>query len=266
MDTPTFPAFETLTVELREHVLLVGLHREAKRNAFNLAMLRELAEAYTFLEATDEARCALLFAHGEHFTAGLDLAEVGPAVRASKPLFPADCVDPLDLFGEPRTKPVVCAVRGYCLTIGIELLLACDVGVASEDTRFRQMEVNRGIMPFGGATIRFSQVAGYGNAMRYLLTGDEFGAGDALRMGLVQETCEPDELMTQAFHIASQIARCAPLAVRATRSASKLALRDGEGAALETLMKDARALMETDDAAEGVLSFVERREAKFQGR
>lgn len=266
MSDSELPTFETLSVELRSHVFLIGLHRENKRNAFNLKMLRELAEAYTYFESTDAARCALLFAHGDHFTAGLDLGEVGPAVRAAKPLFPKECIDPLDLFGEARTKPVVCAVQGYCFTIGIELLLACDVAVAAEGTRFRQMEVNRGIMPFGGATIRFPQVAGFSNAMRYLLTGDEFGASDALRMGIVQETCPPSELEAQAFAIAEQISRCAPLAVRATRAAAKRAVQAGEAAALTSLMAEARGLMETEDAAEGVRSFVERREAEFQGK
>lgn len=266
MSDGELPSFETLSTELREHVFLIGLERQAKRNAFSVKMLRELAEAYTFFERTPDARCALLFAHGDHFTAGLDLAEVGPAVRAAKPLFPEECIDPLDLFGPARTKPVVCAVQGYCFTIGIELLLACDVALAAEGTRFRQMEVNRGIMPFGGATIRFPQVAGFSNAMRYLLTGDEFGAAEALRMGLVQETCAPAELTSRAFAIAQQIARCAPLAVRATRAAAKKAIQGGEAATLTTLMTDARALMETEDAAEGVRSFMERREAEFQGK
>lgn len=265
MSDGELPTFETLSVEHRNHVFLIGLHREKKRNAFNLKMLRELAEAYTYFESS-AARCALLFAHGDHFTAGLDLGEVGPAVRAAKPLFPEDCVDPLDLFGEARTKPVVCAVQGYCFTIGIELLLACDVALAAEGTRFRQMEVNRGIMPFGGATIRFPQVAGFSNAMRYLLTGDEFGASDALRMGIVQEACDASELQARGFAIAEQIARCAPLAVRATRAAAKKAIQGGEAAALTTLMAEARGLMETEDAAEGVRSFVERREAEFQGK
>jgi enoyl-CoA hydratase len=266
MSDGDLPSFETLSTELREHVFLIGLNREAKRNAFNLQMLRELAEAYTYFESTEAARCALLFAHGDHFTAGLDLAEVGPAVRAAKPLFPKECTDPLDLFGEARRKPVVCAVQGYCFTIGIELLLACDVALAAEGTRFRQMEVNRGIMPFGGATIRFPQVAGFSNAMRYLLTGDEFGASEALRMGVVQETCDPSELEARAFAIAKQIGRCAPMAVRATRAAAKKAVQAGEAAALATLMANARGLMETEDAEEGVRSFMERRDAEFQGK
>lgn len=258
--------YDTLTVERREHLFLIGLNRAAKRNAFNLAMLRELGQAYAEYEADAEARCAVLFAHGEHFTAGLDLAEVGPAVAAGGALFPENAIDPLDLEPPRRTKPVVCVVQGWCLTIGIELLLACDVRVAAEGTRFRQMEVNRGIMPFGGATLRFHQLAGVGNAMRWLLTGDEFDAREAHRIGLVQEVAPVAEALEHAVGIATRIAACAPLAVRATRASALTAAERGRDAAYADLMQEARALMSSEDAAEGVRSFIERRPARFRGR
>lgn len=254
----------TLTVEAREHVLEMGLNRPAKRNAFSIEMLRVLAGAYTRLEEEDDLRCGLLFAHGDHFTAGLDLAEVGPAVQSGELLFPEAHIDPLDL-GRRRSKPVVVALSGYCFTIGIELALACDVRVAAQGTRFRQMEVQRGIMPFGGATLRFPQL-GWGNAMRWLLTGDEFGPDEALRMGLVQEVTPLGEHVDRARFIADRIAAQAPLAVQATRANSSIAIRNGPDAALEPLMDEARALMGTEDAREGMLSFVERRAAKFTGR
>ena len=144
--------YQTLTLERRGHMLLMGLNRPEKRNAFNLLMLRELATAYTEFEADAELRCAVLYAHGEHFTAGLDLAEVGPAVQRGDALFPPDAIDPLGLHARQRTKPVVMAVQGWCLTIGIELMLASDICVAAPDARFAQMEVRRGIMAFGGAS------------------------------------------------------------------------------------------------------------------
>ncbi len=256
----------TMTVEVHGHVLHIGLNRANKRNAFNLEMLQALAAAYTQLEDDDNLRCAVVFAHGDHFTAGLDLAEVGPAVMAGKALFPAEHVDPLGLSGRLRTKPVVIAVCGYCFTIGIELALACDVRVAAEGTRFKQMEVQRGIMPFGGATLRFQQVAGWGNAMRWLLTGDEFGPDEALRMGLVQEVAPFDEHIQRAVAIAERIAAQAPLAVQATRRNAQVAARSGEEAALEAMMGEARGLMSTEDAHEGMMSFVERRAAVFTGK
>ncbi len=179
-----------VTVEAREHVLRVGIQRPAKRNAFNLQVLRELSEAYTRLEDDPELRCLLLFAHGEHFSAGLDLAEVGPHVAAGGGLYGEGGVDPFGLFGRRRRKPVVAAMQGYCYTVSVELALASEVVVAARDARFTQFEVRRGIMPFGGATLRFARVAGYQNAMRYVLTGDFFDAAEAQRMGLVQEVTD----------------------------------------------------------------------------
>ena len=255
-----------LTTEVHGHVLHIGLNRAPKRNAFNVELLQALAAAYTRLEEDCDLRCGLLFAHGEHFTAGLDLAEVGPSVMSGEALFPPEHVDPLNLTGRRRTKPVVLAVSGYCFTIGIELALACDVRVAAEGTRFKQMEVQRGITPFGGATLRFPQLVGWGDAMRWLLTGDEFGPVEALRMGLVQEVVALGEHVPRAAWIAERIAAQAPLAVQATRRNAELGVRVGEAALLASLMDEARALMSTDDAREGMRSFVERREAKFTGR
>jgi 1,4-dihydroxy-2-naphthoyl-CoA synthase len=96
-------------------------------------------------------------------------------------------VGPFDLFAPLRTKPVVVAVQRVCFTVGIELMLAADIVIAAEDTRFGQIEVRRGIFANQGATLRIVERAGCGNAMRYLLTGDEFDAATALRLGLVQE-------------------------------------------------------------------------------
>jgi enoyl-CoA hydratase/carnithine racemase len=257
---------ETLTIETDEHVMLVGLNRPDKRNAFNLQMLTDLSGAYTRYEKDGELWCMLLFAHGEHFTAGLDLAEVGPAVAKGTPLFPEGSVDPIDLMEPRRTKPVVCAVQGWCLTIGVELLLSSDIRLAAEGTRMAQMEVKRGIMPFGGATLRFPQIAGWGNAMLYLLTGAEFGPEEALRIGLVQEVVEPGALLDRGKQVARQVARQAPLAVQATRRAALVAMERGWDAAREGLLDEARALIGSEDAMEGLMSFIERREARFRGR
>jgi len=257
----------TITTELKGHVFRIGLAREKKRNAFTTGMLRELSSAYTRFEAEKEARVAVLFAHGDHFTGGLDLAEVGPHVASGASLFSeADgAMDPLDLVGPRRTKPVVCAVSGICFTIGIELMLACDLAVCSEDTRFAQMEVRRGIMPFGGATLRFPEVAGFPRAMKWLLTGDEFGAQEARSMGLVSDVVPKGTHVEAADALAARIAARAPLAVQATLKNARLAREEGRARALSTLMDTARPLFGTDDAKEGVLSFLERREANFKG-
>lgn len=256
---------QLVTTEVRGRVFLIGLNRPEKLNSFNLSMLRELSEAYTRYEQDKELWCALLFAHGKNFTSGLDLAEVGPAVAAGDALFPKDAVDPLDLNPPRRTKPVVCSVQGWCLTIGMELLMASDIRLAADNTTFAQMEVQRGIMPFGGATLRLPQIAGWGNAMLHLLTGDRFDAAEALRIGLVQRVVDADGLMDAALALAHKVAGAAPLAVQASLASSRLALEEGKAAAAAGLIDGARALMTSSDAREGMQSFVERREAKFSG-
>lgn len=256
----------TLTLDVRGHVLCVGLNRPAKRNAFNLQLLRELSAAFGRLEDEHDLRCLVLYAHGDHFSAGLDLAEVGPHVAGGGSLGVEGGVDPFGLFGRRRTKPFVLAVQGYCYTVSVELALASDIVVAARDARFTQYEVRRGIMPFGGATLRFAQVVGYQNAMRYLLTGDFFDAAEAHRMGLVQEVTDVGQQFERALAIAQTIAAQAPLAVQASLANAQLAITRGPDAARDALMETTRVLMESDDAREGVQSFVERREARFQGR
>jgi len=258
--------YQRLTVERTGHVFCIGLNRPEKRNAFDLRMLRELSAAYTKFEDDHEAWCALLFAHGDHFTGGLDLPEVGPAVHRGEALFPPEGVDPLGLYGRRRTKPVVMAIEGWCLTIGIELALATDIRVASTTAKFGQIEVNRGIMPYGGATLRLPQVAGWGDAMRWLLTGDIFDAEEACRIGVVQEVTAEGSALERARALAQTIAKRAPLAVQASLASSRIAVEAGHFEARDQLMPAARALMGTEDAAEGVQSFMERREACFKGR
>ncbi len=256
-----------LTLERRGHVLRMGLNRPAKRNAFNIELLMALGRAYEELEQDDALRCGVLFAHGEHFTGGLDLAEVGPALADGNLSYPEDARDPWRNDGKPWRTPVVAAVQGWCMTLGIELLLAADIRVASSDARFAQLEVQRGIYPFGGATIRLPREAGWGNAMRWLLTGDEFDATEAHRIGLVQEVAAEGQHLARAVELAEGIAnRSAPLGVRTTLASAQRALADGDQAAASRLNDEMVALLRTEDGAEGMMSFIERRPARFTGR
>jgi enoyl-CoA hydratase len=261
------PHLETVTLERDGHVLLIGLNRPDKRNAFNQAMLTDLSRAYGLLESDPSVRAGVLYAHGEHFTGGLDLVDVGPNIASGDLPLPADGRDPWRLDGS-WTTPLVAAAHGWCMTLGIELLLAADIRLAAMDTRFAQLEVQRGIYPFGGATLRLPREGGWGNAMRWLLTGDEFDAAEAHRIGLVQEVAEDSaDALSRARNIAQTIAeRAAPLAVQATLASAHLARAQGDAAAIERLRPDVAALFATADAAEGVQSFIERRKAQFQGR
>jgi enoyl-CoA hydratase len=263
---PPIMEHDTITVERDGHVLLMGLDRPAKRNAFNRTMLAELSRAYALLEADDDLRAGVLFAHGEHFTAGLDLADVGPALAGGESAYPDDGRDPWRLDGT-WTKPVVAAAQGWVMTLGIELLLAADVRVAAADARFAQIEVRRGIYPFGGATVRFPQVAGWGNAMRWILTGDEFDAQEALRVGLVQEVADDSgAAVERARTIARTISEvAAPLGVRTTLASAHRARDEGDQAAIDQLVPDVVKLFNSADGAEGMQSFIERRPAVFSG-
>lgn len=259
---------QKITVETRNHVLLIGLNRPEKRNAFDVDMYIDLAKAYGELQIDKELRCGLIFAHGDHFTSGLDLAQwAGVFAKGSFPPLPAGAFDPLGIDEDRRiSKPVVMAIQGLCYTIGIELMLACDVRIASTDTSFRQMEVCRGIYPVGGATVRLLQEIGWGNAMRYLLTGDEIRSQEAFRLGLVQELTEPGRQFDRALELAKHIALQAPLGVQASLLSARTARLEGDKAALSRLLVDLMPIMKSADATEGVQSFLERREAVFKGR
>jgi enoyl-CoA hydratase len=258
-----------VTLERRGHVLLIGLNRPEKRNAFNLALIDQLAAAYYEIENDDAIRCGVLFGHRDHFTGGLDLAEVGPLIRAGR-------LD--EAFAGPGrrdpwrkdnawTTPLIAAVHGWVMTLAIELLLAADIQIAASNARFAQLEIRRGIYAFGGATVRLPRDAGWGNAMRWLLTGEEYDAAEAHRIGLVQEVVEPGRQLDRAIELAEMVAeKSAPLGVKATLASARRARSEGESAAFERLDPDMAKLCDTEDGHEGLRSFVERREARFLGR
>ena len=256
-------------VERDGHLLLIGLNRPTKRNAFNLELIDQLAAAYYELENNDDIRCGVLFGYGDHFTGGLDLAEVGPLVREGR-------LD--EAFAGPGrsdpwrkdavwSTPLVAAVQGWVMTLAIELLLAADIRIAASDARFQQLEIRRGIYAFGGATIRLPRDAGWGNAMRWLLTGEEYDAAEAHRIGLVQEVVETGRQLDRAIEIATAIAeQSAPLGVKATLASAHRARVEGESAAFARLDREMAELFESEDGREGLRSFIERREARFVGR
>jgi enoyl-CoA hydratase len=256
-----------VVTERRGHLLLIGLNRAEKRNAADFAMLQELSLAYGLLERDPDLRVGVVHALGDHFTAGLDLADVGPRLGPNGlEIVPEGGINPWQVDGTELSKPVVIAVQGTCLTLGIELMLASDIVVAAESTRFGQIEVSRGILPFGGATIRFPRAAGWGNAMRWLLTGDLFDAREAHRMGLVQEIVPDGRQLHRALELAERIAAQAPLAVQATLASARTALRDGQSAAEADLQPALARLAASTDARIGMEAFLSRTPAEFEGR
>lgn len=254
---------------LDEHILLIGINRPAKRNGWTPRMFRELAEAYTRLDDDPQLRVGVLHAYGDHFTAGLDLPAVVEYLQRGEKLTPPGLVEPHD-FGLPgyrrRTKPMVAAVKGICFTVGIELMLGADIVIAADDCRFSQMEVQRCILPTGGATLRMPERAGVGNAMLHLLTADEFDSAEALRCNFVQRVVPVAQVLDTAVGIARRIAAQAPQAVIATRLNVLKAIELGQAAAVADFIPVQQRLAASEDAAEGVRAFVERRPARFTGR
>lgn len=259
-------SYQALNVTRDGAVLVIGLNRPDKRNAFNKVMISELATALGILDTDPELRAGVLYGEGACFTAGLDLPDVAPSIQAGSLEIPEGGIHPWQVDGRRLSKPLITAVHGKCLTLGIELVLAGDIAVAAESATFAQLEIGRGIYPFGGATLRFPRTSGWGNAMRWMLTAEEFDAAEAHRIGIVQEVVADGTHVQRAVELAQAVARQAPLGVQATLRSARLASRDGDAAAEAQLVPDVVKLFATEDARIGIESFLTRQPAQFIGR
>lgn len=247
-------------------ILLVGIDRAEAHNRIDVATFSALGQAYWEFEHDDGLRVALLYGKGPDFSQGLDLASWGAALRAGPFQAPPKFIDPIGTSGPERTKPLVVAVQGHVKRIAHELFLAADIRVAAQDTVFNQGEVAAASFPGGGATIRFVREAGWGNAMRYMLTGADWRADEAFRMGLVQEITAPGKHLERAIELAKDIATAAPLAVRATLASARRALSESEKLALATLQPDFARLLRSDDRQEYLRALQEKRAPAYVGR
>jgi len=270
----------TVTTERRGHVLLIGFNRPDKLNAFTPEMLRDLAEAYGELARDPGLRVGVVHATGRYFTAGLDMPSIAkqmpwelasrvtnkiPFVEPIKGLVPKGGIDPWGVTADPSPKPIVTAVQGRCFTLGIELMLASQINVVGDETTFTQFEVSRGLFPFGGGTVRWAPAAGLNNAYRYVLTGEEFDAAEAYRLGIAQHVVPTDQVLDTAIEVAELVAKQAPLAVQAAMRNMRLAQDRGARAALSRIYLELGKIMMTKDVRRGIKAFAERREATFEG-
>ena len=252
-----------VTTEIRGHVFLIGLNRPEKLSAADLQMLHELSRAYGELDSNPDLRVGLVFAHGDHFTAGLDLNDLGPKMATGQfSLVPEGGLDPWGISTKQVSKPVVMAIQGTCFTLGVELALASEVVIAADNSKFGQLEVSRGILPFGGASIRFPEAAGWSNAMRYLLTGDHFDSNTAKEMNIVTEVVALGTELDRALELAQKIADQAPLAVQATLASARNQDIDSEK---KMLMQRLGSLMQTRDVQRGMQAFMTKKPAVFEG-
>ena len=258
----------TVVVEsLPGGVLLIGIDRQKAQNRIDPATFRALGMAMYRLDHDEALRVGVLHAHGPDFTPGIDLAAWSATLSAG-PFQPGtqEFVNPLGTAGPGRVKPLVVAVQGATKFIGHELFLAADVRVAANDTVFSQGEAHAALMPGGGATVRFPREAGWANAMRYMLTGEEWGAEESLRLGLTQAIAPPGQQLDRAVDFAGKIARAAPLGVRATLASARNAEAHGEDAAYASLLAEFGALFKTEDFRERVRALRESRQPAYQGR
>ncbi len=250
--------------ERHGRVLKITIDNVAKRNAFSPEMMLQLSEALTELDQDDALWAGVVCAAGDHFTSGLDMPKFFGPGATPRPI-PDEAVDPLGLKARCR-KPIVTAVQGLVYTVGVELMLAGDIVVAADTSRFAQLEARRGIAPLGGAHFRYLTRAGWGDAMYHLLLCDEFDAARAHKIGLVQEVVSAGEQIDRAMVLAQRIAENAPLGVQATKAAALTFLAAGEAAAIADIPKIRERVLASADAMEGVISFVERRPAVFAGK
>ncbi|MCG3188937.1 MAG: Carnitinyl-CoA dehydratase [Burkholderiaceae bacterium] len=262
----------SLRREVRDAVLILTIDRPAARNALDAATRAALLEAWQRFRDDESLRVAVLTGAGEAaFCAGADLKELGAHYRAMTPIERRERAEREPGLGaitrnfDPR-KPVIAAINGACLAGGLELALACDIRVAAEHASFGLPEVSRGILPGAGGTQRLPRLVPQGVALEMILTGAPIDAEAALRWGLVSRVVPGAALLDCALEIAARIAANGPLAVRAARDAVYQGLALPLDAALRLEQYTAEPLRLSEDAAEGVRAFVEKRPAKFSGR
>lgn len=251
-----------MTVE--GHIAVISLDNASKKNAITPELMQQLSRQLTTFDDDDDLWVAVLDPAGEHTTAGLDMPKFFGPTATAQPI-PDSQVDPFGLKRRCR-KPLISVVHGITYTIGIEQMLASDIVIAADTARFCQLESKRGIAPLGGAHFRYLTRTGWGNAMYHLFLCDEFSAQEALRCGFVQEVHPYGEHRKRAMEIARQICKVAPIGLRATKEAALSYMAHGERAAIAVIPSVREKVFATEDFKEGIKSFVERREANFQGR
>jgi enoyl-CoA hydratase len=254
-------------IDREGHILLIRVNRPEKYNALSPEMYHTMGQALHELNTDPELRVAVLYAEGKHFTAGVELDKWAP-IFGSGDAFPVaeGEIDPMGLTGERHSKPLIIAVQGYCFTWGVEILLNTEIRIAARDTQFQMLEVQRGLYPCGGATLRLPKEVGWGNAQKVLLTGERWSAEEAWRWGMVQEIVEPGEQFDKAMEYARTIADNAPLAVQGLLKSERVGESEDHETAVKQMFNDLVPVMKSEDAEEGVQSFIERRKAVFRGK
>ena len=256
-------------------IVTVTLNRPDKRNAFNAEVLCRLCDAWDLIDADDEIRVAILTGAGGDFSAGADLDRLVGAMLSGKPAqdeyeerIRADFSLIFKGFlKEYRTrKPLIAAVEGYCYAGGLEILQATDIRVAGEGAKIGLTEVQRGLFPMAGSTIRLPRQIGFTQAMELLLLGEPVTGVEAEAIGLVGHAVPDGEALAKARELAERIAANGPLAVQGIKAAVWATEMLPEADAFAKEMEIGMAVMSSEDAKEGPRAFLEKRPAEFKGR
>jgi len=252
-----------LTERPAEGVGLIRINRPEARNALNLEVRRLLARHLTEMGEDAATRAIVLTGNDKSFAAGADIKEMADAGTVE---MLARGVHRLWRTIAACPKPVIAAVNGYALGGGCELAMTCDIIVAGESAQFGQPEVKIGIIPGGGGTQRLTRAAGKYRAMKYVLTGELFGARAALEMGLASEVVPDAEVEKRAVELAARIAELPPLAVQLAKEAVLAGMEAPLSSALALEAKSVQILFSSQDQKEGMRAFIEKRKPKFSGR
>ena len=261
-------AYETLIVETAPEgaagVLLIRLNRPEALNALNAQLLGELGEALAAAEADDSVGCIVLTGSAKAFAAGADIKEMSEKSYAE--MFKADFFTAGARAVEQCRKPIVAAVSGYALGGGCELAMMCDFIIAADTARFGQPEINLGVSPGIGGTQRLTRFVGKSKAMDMILTGRMMGAEEAERSGLVSRVFPADTLLAEVLAIAAKIAGQSPLAVAMNKEMVNIAFETTLDTGLVMERRMFQVLTATEDKAEGMAAFVEKRPGAWKGK
>ncbi len=244
-------------------VLWLILNRPKKLNALSKQLLARVAGTLLEAETDDTVRCVVLSGAGKAFSAGADITDM-----TERGL---DSYLDVERLAHWRTienfaKPIIAAVNGYALGGGCELAMLCDIIVASENARFGQAEINIGVLPGDGGTQRLPRLVGKGFAMKMILGGEIIDAQEAARRGLVTDLVSAGELGSAVLDLARHIASKAPLATQLAKKAVLQAFEMPLSEGLEFERDSVTRAFATEDRAEGMRAFIEKRPPQFTGR
>lgn len=255
-------AYETIIVDVEDHIALIRLNRPDALNALNAQLLGELVTALQAAQANEKVRCIVLTGSEKAFAAGADIGMMSE--QSFVDVFMGDLfTEETDAICRIR-KPIIAAVSGYALGGGCELAMMCDVIIASESAKFGQPEIKLGVIPGAGGTQRLPRAVGKAKAMDMALTGRMMDAAEAERGGLVSRVVADDQLMTEALGAALMICNYSLPSVMAAKEAVNQAF---EGSLSEGVRFERRlfhALFATEDQKEGMDAFINKRKPAFK--